>query len=137
MGLLEGISLSVGIIGTAIAIYQWAIINESKKRSAELQYLLAGISQMALSKHQAWNTQIRINPQPKNEHDLKVMQVQSRARDDFMGIHALVSALEGTINIETSAITAMMEKTLKQGEVNNKIQQVRQDTNVDNTQSEH
>ncbi len=38
-----GIGTLVGVIGLGIAIYQWAVINEGKKRRSELQYILAGI----------------------------------------------------------------------------------------------
>ena len=49
---MEIIGLGVGVIGTAIAI-QAAIINESKKRKNELQYLFAGINAAANQKQQA------------------------------------------------------------------------------------
>ena len=45
--MMDIIGLAVGIIGTAIAIYQAAIINESKRRKNELQYLFAGINAAA------------------------------------------------------------------------------------------
>ncbi len=116
------ISLLVGIIGTGIVIYQWAVLNESKKRQKELQFLLAGISNAVLSKQQTWINQMGLLPPPQTEANLGVMRVHARARDDLSEIHSLVSALEGTIDTENSAITAILEKTLKQGEINNKIQ---------------
>lgn len=124
MDISSTLGLLVGIIGTGVAIYQWAILNVTKKREEELQFLLAGISHAALSKQQAWINQISLLPPPKNEVDLSIIRIHARARDDLSEIHAVVSALEGTINTESSAITAMLEKTLKQGELNNKIQEV-------------
>ena len=48
----------VGIIGTGIAIYQWAVLNETNKRKSELQYILAGINNAALQKQVSWQNQI-------------------------------------------------------------------------------
>ena len=52
--ILGVVGLLVGTIGTGIVIYQTAVINESRKRRAEFQFLLAGISNLALSKSQSW-----------------------------------------------------------------------------------
>jgi len=60
----ETISLWVGIIGTAIAIYQWAVLNENKKKLSELQYLFAGINSSALQKQVSRDTQIRLFGHP-------------------------------------------------------------------------
>lgn len=49
MDALSTISLLLGVIGTAISIYQYALIHESKKRGKELQYLLAAINSSAQS----------------------------------------------------------------------------------------
>ena len=145
MDTLSIISLLVGVIGTGIAIYQWAVLNESKKRQEQLQYLLAGISHAALSKQQTWINQMGLLPPPQTEADLSVIRVHARARDDLSEIHSVVAALEGTIDTESSAITAILEKTLKQGEINNKIQEtalanptlVKQQATVPETESEH
>lgn len=120
----ETLNLVLAILGTGIAIYQWAVINEKKKRHKELQYLLAGVSNAALSKGQAWINQISLIPPPQNESDLLLLRVHGRAKDDLLAIHSLVSALEGVIDPESSAITDILGKTLRQGELNNRIQQV-------------
>lgn len=116
------ISLCVGIIGTAIAIYQTAVINESKKRHRELQFLLAGISNIALAKHQSWINQGNWLPEPVGDHEKQLYRIHARARDDFAEIANTVSALEGTIDSESSAITAMLEKGIKQVQLNNELQ---------------
>ena len=118
------IGLLVGIIGTAISIYQAAQLRERKKRNIELQYLLAGISNSALSKQQAWINQMSIALPPQTEDDLKLLRIQARARDDLSEIHSLVSALEGVMDAEGSAITSMLEKNIKQSQLNNKLQEV-------------
>jgi len=110
--MLETISLLVGIIGTCIAIYQAALINESKKRKNELQYLLAGINAAAVQKQQAWQNQISLlQPQPPSSPEQwKIAQLCVRARDDAMELGNLTSALEGIIDPGNSAIVAMMDK---------------------------
>jgi hypothetical protein len=57
-----GIGTLVGIISAGIAIYQWAVINEGKKRKSELQYILAGINNAAIQKQLAWQNQINTLP---------------------------------------------------------------------------
>ena len=118
------IGLIVGIIGTAIAIYQFAVINENKKRKAEMQFLLAGIGNIALSKQQTWNNQISWLPNPQNPVELENVRIHTRARDDFIEISSLVSALEGAIDIDSSASTKMLERSIEDGELNNKLQTV-------------
>jgi len=107
---MEVIGLVVGIIGTAIAIYQAAIINESKKRKNELQYLFAGINAAANQKQQAWQNQISLLSTPSTPEEWTVAQLCVRARDDAMELANLTSALEGTIDPDNSAIVAMMDK---------------------------
>ena len=131
MEIIESVSFWIGAIGTlagilglGIAIYQWAIINESKKRRQEIQFVLAGVGNLALSKVQAWNNQINLLPHPKEDAELDIFRVHSNARDDFLEISGLVTALEGTIDSETSATTSLLEKSIKQGELNNKLQSV-------------
>lgn len=109
----------VGVIGTALAIYQWAVLNESQKRRSELQFLLAGIHQLALSKQMEWNNQMSLLPR---ETDLEILMVHARARDNFMEIGSVITALESVIDTDSSAITAMLEKTIKQSELNNRLQ---------------
>lgn len=108
--MMEVIGLVVGVIGTSIAIYQAAIINESKKRKNELQYLFAGINAAANQKQQAWQNQISLLSTPSTQEEWKVAQLCVRARDDAMELANLTSALEGTIDPDNSAIVAMMDK---------------------------
>ncbi|MBU2969071.1 hypothetical protein KO527_06900 [Pseudoalteromonas sp. C2R02] len=109
MSIPEILGLIFGVIGTGIAIYQTAVINESKKRKHELQYLLAGINAAANQKQMAWQNQISmLNPTTKEEFE--VAQVYVRARDDITEVATLSSALEGTIDSNNSAILSMMDK---------------------------
>ena len=105
----EILGLIFGVIGTGIAVYQTAVINEGKKRKHELQYLLAGINAAANQKQIAWQNQISLlNPNTPEEYE--AVQVYVRARDDVMEIATLSSALEGTIDTGNSAIVSMMDK---------------------------
>ena len=124
MDIESAISLGTGIVGAAAAIYQYAVLKERKKRDAQLQFILAGISNAALSKTQAWLNQISLLPQPANESDLLIFRVHTRAKDDLTEIHNLAAALEGVIDHENSAITTLLNKIAEQGEINNKIQEI-------------
>lgn len=106
----EILGLVVGIIGTGIAVYQTAVINEGKKRKNELQYLLAGINAVANQKQQAWQNQISLLQPPKTPEEWEIAKLSIRARDDSNEIASLTSALEGTIDTENSAIVTMMDK---------------------------
>ncbi|WP_076421234.1 hypothetical protein [Colwellia sp. UCD-KL20] len=109
MSIPEILGLLFGVVGTGIAIYQTAVINEGKKRKHELQYLLAGINAAANQKQIAWQNQISLlNPTTPEEYE--AAQIYVRARDDVMEIATLSSALEGTIDTGNSAIVAMMDK---------------------------
>jgi hypothetical protein len=112
----------VAVMGTAIAIYQWAVLNESKKRRHELQFLLAGIHQMALSKQLEWNNQMRFLPPPSSNQESEVLRIHARARDNVMEIASAITALENVIDTGSSAISSMLEKTIKQAELNNRLQ---------------
>lgn len=112
----------VGVIGTSIAIYQWAVLNESKKRSTELQFLLAGIHQLALSKQLEWNNQMSLLPKPQNEKDMEIIRIHARARDNLMEIGSTITALENVISTDTSAIQKMLEKTISGAKLNNELQ---------------
>ncbi|MGB0892884.1 MAG: hypothetical protein ACPGUD_00625 [Parashewanella sp.] len=106
----EIVSLAVGIIGTVIAVYQTAVINESKKRKNELQYILAGINAVASQKQQTWQNQISLLQTPETPENWEIAKLSIRARDDASEIAGLTSALEGTIDTEKSAIVTMMDK---------------------------
>ena len=106
----EILGLVVGIIGTGIAVYQTAVINEGKKRKNELQYLLAGINAVATQKQQSWQNQISLLQPPQSPDDWEIAKLSIRARDDAAEIGNLTSALEGTIDTENSAIVSMMDK---------------------------
>lgn len=123
MDVTEILSLLFGFIGTGIAIYQWAVLNESKKRNKEIQYLLAGISNLSLAKQQAWINQISLLNNPQDPEQLAHARSCFRARDDLGEVHSLVSALEGVIDSENSATTSILEKSLKQSKLNNQLQE--------------
>lgn len=118
----EALSLMTGIIGTGIAIYQWAVINEGKKRKNELQYLLAGINSSAVQKQQAWQNQLSLIQKPTTPKELEIVQIYVRARDDLADLGALTSSLEGTIDTDNSAIVSMMDKYTKIVEKNKTLQ---------------
>lgn len=110
MSISEILGLLFGVVGTGIAVYQTAVINEGKKRKHELQYLLAGINAAANQKQMTWQNQISLLQPPSTPDEYKIAQSLVRARDDVMEIAALSSALEGTIDTNNSAIVAMMDK---------------------------
>lgn len=117
-----GIGMLVGLIGTGIAIYQWAVINEGKKRKNELQYLLAGINSLALQKQVAWQNQISVLGTPNTPEEWEIARLNVRARDEVSEIASLTVALEGAIDTDNSAITAMMDKYTEIAEKNNRLQ---------------
>jgi len=124
VGLVIGIvGMLLGLVGTGIALYQWGVLNEAKKRRHELQYLLAGVSNIALMKSQGWINQLNSYPSPQSASDVALLRILLRARDELTEIHGLVSALEGAIDSDESATTAILRKTLEQGRINNEIQQ--------------
>jgi len=114
----------VGIISAGIAIYQWTVMNENKKRRQEIQFALAGVGSLALSKVQAWNNQISLLPRRNSNEDLEICRVYSNARDDLMEVSSLTNALEGTIDSDFSASNALMEKGIRHAELNNKLQTI-------------
>lgn len=122
MDLTSAISFIVGLIGTGIAIYQTAVLNESKKRRGELQFLLAGINSSALQKQQLWANQIALLSKPVSESELSILRIYVHARDDFTDIANLTVALEGAIDTESSAISSMMDKYLATVRKNNELQ---------------
>jgi hypothetical protein len=116
------IGLVVGIVGICFAVYQTAVINETKKQRVRLQYLLAGVSNLALSKAQAWINQSSLMAQADTSSNLDIARVIIRAKDDFTEVHSLAAALEKSIDCDGSAITELLKETLIQSELNNKIQ---------------
>jgi spore coat polysaccharide biosynthesis protein SpsF (cytidylyltransferase family) len=122
MELSEIISFSVGVIGTAIAIYQFAVIKESQKRKNEIQYILAGINHAALQKQISWQNQISTLPKLESPQDWEFGRVLLRARDDFQELASLTQALEGTIDTENSAISKLMQKSIDITKLNNELQ---------------
>jgi hypothetical protein len=119
---IGGVGTLVGVIGLVIAIYQWAVINEGKKRKSELQYILAGINNAAIQKQMAWQNQINTLPKLESQQDWEMGRLYLRARDDFSEIASLTIALEGTIDIDNSAISAMMDKSIEIVQKNNALQ---------------
>ena len=112
----------VGIIGTGIAIYQWAVLNETNKRKSELQYILAGINNAALQKQVSWQNQINTLHKFESAQDWEMGRVYLKAKDDMGEIASLAIALEGAINIEHSAIGKMMDKSIEMVRKNNELQ---------------
>lgn len=125
----ESVSFWIGIIGTTVgvislgvAIYQWAQANAGKKRSSELQYILAGINNAALQKQQAWQNQINTLPKLESAQDWEMGRLYLRAKDDFTEIASLAIALEGSIDIHSSAIKSMLTKSIEIIKLNNELQ---------------
>ena len=119
----EVLSLGIGILGTAIAIYQAAVIRENKKRKNEIQYLLAGINNAALQKQISWQNRISTLPKLETDKDWELGNSLMRARDDFREIASLAVALEGAIDVDHSAIKAMMQKAIDTTKQNNELQE--------------
>lgn len=124
MSISEILGLLFGFIGTGIAVYQTAVINEGKKRKHELQYLLAGINAVAVQKQGTWQNQISLLSPPESPEEHKVTQAYVRARDDATEIATLSSALEGTIDTGNSAILSMMDKYKSITDKNNEMMTV-------------
>ncbi len=103
----------VGCIGTFVAIYQWGTLNETKKRKRELQYILASLNNSALQKQNSWQNQISALPNPSNEQEWEMLKVHMRARDSFAELSQQLTAMEGIIDTEYSAIEKMTERSLK------------------------
>jgi hypothetical protein len=122
MDALSAISLLVGVIGTAISIYQYALIHESKRRSKELQYLLAAIHSSAIQKQLAWTNQIQLLGNPDTEEKMYKLKTYVRAKDDFSDIAQLTVSLEGAISVDDSAISSMLNRTLENSKKNNELQ---------------
>lgn len=125
----ESVSFWIGVIGTfvgvislGIAIYQWAIASAGKKRSSELQYILAGINNAALQKQQAWQNQISTLPKLESAQDWEMGCLYLRAKDDFAEIASLAIALEGSIDTKNSAIRSMLAKSIEIVKLNNELQ---------------
>lgn len=112
----------VGLISSGIAIYQWAVINESKKRDGELQYILAGINAALCQKQIAWQNQISTLSNSNDPVNMEIIRLHLRARDDLSDITGLTIALEGVIDTENSAISSMYDKSQTMTEKNNKLQ---------------
>lgn len=119
---MEIISFILAVLSTAIAIYQAAVIRENKKRSSELQYILAGINNATLQKQTTWQNQISTLAKPESSQDWETGRLYLRARDDFAEIASLTIALEGTIDVNQSAITSMMDKSIDIVRKNNELQ---------------
>jgi hypothetical protein len=87
-----------------------------------LQFLLAGIHQIALSKQMEWNSQMNLLTKPQSDKDLEILRIHARARDNLMEISSAITALESVLDTESSAISSMLEKTIEQTELNNRLQ---------------
>jgi hypothetical protein len=123
MTMTDTISLIVGIIGTFISVYQWASINASKGRLREIQFVLAGIHSSVLMKQVGWQNQLSFHANPSDEKSKELFRMIFRAKDDFAELANLISALEGTISTDDSAIFSVMKMGLEQSKLNNELQQ--------------
>lgn len=113
----------ISLVSSAIAVYQFAILRESKKRRSEIQYVLAAINNAALQKQQSWQNQIATLPKIETDKDLECGRVHLKARDDFGEIAQLAAALEGTIDVDSSAISKLMDKARDIVKKNNELQE--------------
>ncbi|VUD63089.1 hypothetical protein TDB9533_03172 [Thalassocella blandensis] len=120
---IGGIGTLVGILSAGIAVYQWAVLNESKKRKRELQFILAGINNAAIQKQQTWQNQIGTLKHLETDQDWEMGRLYLRAKDDFAEIASLTIALEGTIDVDHSAIKKMMENSIQIVKLNNGLQE--------------
>jgi hypothetical protein len=126
---MDILSLLVGILSTCIAVYQAAIIKANKKRNTEIQFILAGINNAAIQKQISWANQISLLKKPNNEEDWFSVRTHINARDGFSEISQLVTALEGTIDIDSSAISKMYDRSIDVAKKNNELQSMsREDT---------
>jgi hypothetical protein len=112
-----------GLIGTVIAIYQFGVLRESRKRKGELQYILAGINSSANLKQQFWQNQITIMGRPETPEEIEVYKLHFRAKDGFAEIAQLATALEGVIDPDESAIAKMTDKGLEMIKKSNEMQE--------------
>lgn len=103
----------LGSIGSCIAIYQKGVMNESKKRKSELQYILAAINSLANQKQQFWQNQINLLSQPETPEQWEIARLHMRAKDSFAEIASQAMAMEGIIDADESAIDKMGEKGLE------------------------
>lgn len=131
MEISESMSFWIGVIGTfmgilstGIAIYQWAVINETKKRRHEIQFILAGVGHLVLGKCQSWDNQIGLLARPETANDLGIFRAYASVRDDLIEIKNLVSALEGTVDSNSSASIALLQKGIEQAKLNNELQEI-------------
>ena len=109
-------------IASAVAVYQFAVIKESKERKREFQHLLAGINSLALQKGVGWTNQLSSfdsNDLAERSQEIRVML---RARDEVGEIASLALALEGTIDTDYSAIANLQEKSIEAARRNTEFQ---------------
>jgi len=115
----------VGALGTIAAIYQLGVLNETKKRKRELQYILASLNSGALQKQMAWQNQISALKDPATEEEWEIVKIHMRARDSFAELAQQVLAMEGIIDTEYSAIDRVAERGRKAIE---KMEEIRKAT---------
>lgn len=100
----------LGALGTFIAVYQAAVLRESRKRKEELQYLLISIGQVAILKHQAWEDLIEL----LDDGDTReVRKSYMKASNDMKEINSMASTLESVIDSQGSAASKMQERILR------------------------
>jgi len=100
----------LGALGTFIAVYQAAVLRESRKRKEELQYLLISIGQVAIHKQQAWDKLIEML---EDTDTREVRKSYMKAANDMKEIHSMASTLESVIDSQRSASSSMQERLLR------------------------
>ena len=83
---------------------------------------MAGINNSALQKQISWQNRISTLPKLETEKDWELANTLMRARDDFQEVASLTVALEVTIDVDHSAIKAMMQKSIDITKQNNELQ---------------
>lgn len=107
---------------SGVAIYQWAKLRSDKKSHQKAQFTIAGINSLALQKQQTWNQQINLLPQPQHQADIEIARPYIRARDDFSELAVLATALENTVDPNSSAIKKLLQKAINIVKQNNELQ---------------
>lgn len=111
----------VGIVGLGIAIYQWAILNEKKKRAKEIQYLFVGMANIATMKVQKYYNLVNIELKESEERTLA--RIYNTMADDLSEVSSLATALESSIDPNSSASTEVLERNIKMSQLNNELQE--------------
>jgi hypothetical protein len=83
---------------------------------------LAGINNAALQKQVSWQNRMNTLQLLETDKDWELGNTLMRGRDDFQEIASLTIVLEGAIDVDYSAIEAMMKKSIDIVKQNNELQ---------------